>query len=73
MCLPRMNRVSVMSHIAMITASPLPAALNAAPVQHRSVAAPTAAQPGGVSNPLWIIVIGMACFFGAAALILAWG
>jgi hypothetical protein len=26
-----------------------------------------------IENPLWIIVIGMACFFGSAALIIAWG
>jgi hypothetical protein len=26
-----------------------------------------------IENPLWIIVIGMACFFGAAALIITWG
>ena len=25
-----------------------------------------------IHNPLWVIVIGMACFFGATALITAW-
>ncbi len=25
-----------------------------------------------IRNPLWVIVIGMACFFGATALIVAW-
>jgi hypothetical protein len=62
-----------MSHLTMILASPHPAVLNAAQIQHRPAAARTTAQPGGISNPLWIIVIGMACFFGAAALILTWG
>jgi hypothetical protein len=26
-----------------------------------------------IHNPLWVIVIGMACFSGVAALVLAWG
>jgi hypothetical protein len=26
-----------------------------------------------IQNPLWVIVIAMACFFGATALIIAWG
>lgn len=25
-----------------------------------------------IQNPLWVIVIGMACFFGTTALIIAW-
>jgi hypothetical protein len=29
--------------------------------------------PEGIRNPLWIIAIGMACFFGAAALVMALG
>jgi hypothetical protein len=27
----------------------------------------------GIRNPLWIIAIGMACFFGAAAVVMALG
>jgi hypothetical protein len=29
--------------------------------------------PEGIRNPLWIIAIGMACFFGAAAVVVALG
>jgi len=29
--------------------------------------------PEGIRNPLWIIAIGMACFFGAAAVVMALG
>jgi hypothetical protein len=31
------------------------------------------ARADGISNPLWIIAIGMACFFGAAAVVMALG
>jgi hypothetical protein len=30
-----------------------------------------AATLGGIRNPLWIIVIGMACFFGMAAVVMS--
>jgi hypothetical protein len=37
---------------------------------HRpALAAPTS--PGTITNPLWLIVIALACFFGATGLIIA--
>ena len=38
---------------------------------HRAAGRPTN-RYHSIGNPLWVIVIGMACFFGIAALILAW-
>jgi hypothetical protein len=32
-----------------------------------------ATNPYDIHNPLWVIVIGMACFFGVTALIIALG
>jgi hypothetical protein len=43
-------------------------------VQARAAANDDAAEtPGAVRNPLWLILIGMACFFGVAAVLMALG
>jgi hypothetical protein len=52
--------------------SPLPAAFNSSRVSSRPVASSGAPHSHPITNPLWVIVIGMACFFGVAALLLAW-
>ena len=51
----------------------LPSASASDIAQGDSVASDVTTKSHTIDNPLWVIVIGMACFFGAAALVLAWG
>jgi hypothetical protein len=51
----------------------MPSASESSRVSSRPVASLTTTDSHLIENPLWIIVIGMACFFGSAALIIAWG
>jgi hypothetical protein len=67
-----MERISTMSHATMIPGTVL-SAFDASPVQRRSITGGTAISSHTIENPLWIIVIGMACFFGVAALLIVWG
>jgi len=50
-----------------------PSAFDTSLDQRRSIASGAATSSHTIENPLWIIVIGMACFFGVAALIIVWG
>jgi hypothetical protein len=51
----------------------LPAIFESSRVSSRPAARLTARDSEAIANPLWVIVIGMACFFGVAALVVAWG
>jgi hypothetical protein len=62
-----------MSHATTLAGAPLRSALESTCLASRPAAALTATDAHAIENPLWIIVIGMACFFGAAALIITWG
>jgi hypothetical protein len=62
-----------MSHASTITAGHLPSALQSSRVSSRLADSLTATDSHAIENPLWIIVIGMACFIGVAAVIIAWG
>jgi hypothetical protein len=62
-----------MSHAATIAGGPLASALESSRVSSRPAAGLTPTNSHAIENPLWIIVIGMACFFGVAALMIAWG
>jgi hypothetical protein len=63
-----------MSHATTIPgASALPAAFDSSRVSSRPVASIATPHSHPIANPLWVIVIGMACFFGVVALVLAWG
>jgi hypothetical protein len=61
------------SYAISVIRGPIPSASESSRVSSRPVAGLTTADSHAIENPLWIIVIGMACFFGAAALIIAWG
>ncbi|MGA8707999.1 MAG: hypothetical protein WB646_13545 [Steroidobacteraceae bacterium] len=61
-----------MSHATTMAGGPLPAAFESARVSSRPAAGPTATHAEAIENPLWLIVIGMACFFSVAALAVAW-
>jgi hypothetical protein len=68
------QEISAMSFAPTIPAARrFPSALQPSPSLRRAaVGRPTTPEVRAISNPLWVIVIGMACFFGVAALILAW-
>jgi hypothetical protein len=61
------------SHAITIAGGPLPSALESTRASSRPEARATATDSHAIENPLWVIVIGMACFFGVAALVIAWG
>jgi hypothetical protein len=50
-----------------------PSAFDSSQVSSRPVADSATTHFHPINNPLWVIVIGMACFFGVVALVLAWG
>jgi hypothetical protein len=52
---------------------PFPSAFDSSHVSSRAVADSVTTHFHPITNPLWVIAIGMACFFGVVALILAWG
>jgi hypothetical protein len=60
-----------MSHAATIAGGLLPSTLESSHVSTRPAASLTTNDFHAIENPLWVIVIGMACFFGLAALIIA--
>jgi hypothetical protein len=61
-----------MSHAITIPGGPpLPAAFDSSHVSSRPVASVATTHPHPITNPLWVIVIGMACFFGVVAVVLA--
>jgi hypothetical protein len=62
-----------MSQATTISGNPLPPAFQSAHVQDSPVASGATTRSYAIHNPLWVIVIGMASFFGVAALILAGG
>jgi hypothetical protein len=62
-----------MSHATTIPAGPLPSAFESARVSSRPAPGLTTTDSHAIENPLSIIMIGMACFFGVAALIIAYG
>ena len=45
--------------------------MSSLPVATEARAAANEAAPNDLRNPLWIIAIGMACFFGVAAAVMA--
>jgi hypothetical protein len=59
-----MQRIIVMPYVTATARKPLPIALGSA-----ESAATTSSHV--TENPLWIIVIAMACFFGVACLVIA--
>lgn len=62
-----------MSHATTIpSGTPLPWAFDSSRVSSRPVANSATTHSHPITNPLWVIVIGMACFFGVVAFILAW-
>jgi hypothetical protein len=62
-----------MSHATTMAGGALPAIFESSRVSSRPAARLTARDSEAIANPLWLIVIGMACFFGVAALVVAWG
>jgi hypothetical protein len=52
--------------------NPLPLASASATAQGDPVASDATTKSHTIHNPLWVIVIGMACFFGVTAIITAW-
>jgi hypothetical protein len=62
-----------MSHAITIVGGQFPSVLESSRASSRLTVDLTATDSHAIENPLWIIVIGMACFFGTAALIIAWG
>jgi hypothetical protein len=62
-----------MSHATTIpSGTPLPSAFDSSHISSRTVASSATTHSRPITNPLWVIVIGMACFFGVVALVLAW-
>jgi hypothetical protein len=61
------------SYAITIARGPVPSALEPYRVLSRPAAGLTTTDSHAIENPLWIIIIGMACFFATAALIIAWG
>jgi hypothetical protein len=62
-----------MSHATTIPSGTLlPSAFYTSHVSSHSVASSATTHSHPITNPLWVIVIGMACFFGAVAFVLAW-
>jgi hypothetical protein len=62
-----------MSHATTMAGGAFPTAFDSSRVSSRPAAAVTTTDSHVIENPLWVIVIGMACFFGVAALIIAGG
>lgn len=61
-----------MSHATTIASgTPLPSAFDSSRVSIRPVASSATTHSRPITNPLWVIVIGMACFFGVVAFVLA--
>jgi hypothetical protein len=52
--------------------NPLPSAFDSSHVSTGPIAGRATTHSHPITNPLWVIVIGMGCFFGVAALVLAW-
>ena len=73
MCLPLIKRIRAMSNATAISGNPLPSAFDLSRVSGRPIAGRATTNSHVIENPLWVIVIGMACFFGVAALVIAWG
>jgi len=73
LCLPLIQRISAMSHATTIPENSFSSTFDSSRVPSRPVAGPATTVSPAIENPLWIIVIGMACFFGVAALLIAWG
>jgi hypothetical protein len=61
------------SHATTISGGPFPSASEPSRLTSRPVAGLTATDSHTIENPLWVIVIGMGCFFGVAALVITWG
>jgi hypothetical protein len=61
------------SYAISVLRGPAPSASELSRASSRPVAGLTTTDSHAIENPLWIIVIGMACFFGTAALLIAWG
>jgi hypothetical protein len=63
-----------MYQVTTIAGGSFSAMPHAAAVRGRRVSdLPTTDDPDTVANPLLAIMVGMACFFGVAALIVGWG
>jgi hypothetical protein len=61
-----------MSHATTIASRiPLPSAFDSSQVSTRPVASSATTHSHPITNPLWVIVIGMACFFGVVSFVLA--
>jgi hypothetical protein len=60
LCLPHMKRIITMPYHPATARKPLPIALDS-----------STSNSHAMDNPLWIIVIAMACFFGVASLVIA--
>jgi hypothetical protein len=52
--------------------NPLPSGSASETAQGDPVASDVTTKSHAIRNPLWVIVIGMACFFGVTAIITAW-
>jgi hypothetical protein len=61
-----------MSHVTTMPRIRLPLAFDSVHISSSPVADATT-DAHAIDSPLWVIVIGMACFFGVAALVIAWG
>jgi hypothetical protein len=62
-----------MSHATTLPGNSLPSAFDSSHVKGGPVVSGATTNSHTIENPLWVIVIGMACFFGVAALVIAWG
>lgn len=62
-----------MSHATTLPGNTLTSAFDSSHVHSSPVASGATINSLTIENPLWVIVIGMACFFGVAALVIAWG
>jgi hypothetical protein len=68
-----MKRAITMSYVTATARKPLHIALDSSHARNGAVAGRATSSSRAIDNPLWIIVIAMACFFGVASLVIAAG